>query len=82
MKRQAFVIVWLNPHTGLDEFWAGDEDAEPMWQFNGLATAYTFSDNDLAETAREQLQGVVPGGVFESLRVAPVTVTYRGKGKP
>ena len=81
MRCRAYVIVWPNPQTALDEFWAGDEDAEPMWQFNGLSTAYTFPDKELADTAREQLCRVVPAGVFVALRVEPVTVIYRGKGK-
>ena len=82
MRRKAYVIVWPNPATGLDEFWAGDEDAEPTWQFDGLGTAYQFPDKELAETAMEQLGEALPSAMFQGLRVKPVTMTYHGKGKP
>jgi len=81
VKALAYVIVWPNPLTGCDEFWAGDEAAEVDWQFDAIGSAALFPDEDLADAALDQLESIVPVGRFGQLRVAPVELTYRGRAK-
>ena len=82
VKWPAYVIVWSNPATGLDEFYAGYEAAEPPCRFKGLGSAVLFPDEDPADRSLEQLMFDVPAAMRAALSVKPVTITYHGKAKP
>ena len=82
VKRPAYVIVWSNPATGLDEFYAGYEAAEPPCRFKGGGSAVLFPDEDSAVRSLEQLMFDVPAAMRAALSVKPVTITYHGRAKP
>ncbi|MFH0981853.1 MAG: hypothetical protein V2A79_09970 [Planctomycetota bacterium] len=82
MIRRAWVVVWHDPASGLDEFWAGDSARDGCLQFEGLGTAALFPTSEMAEIAYDDLCESLPLSMAPDLAVRTVKIEYEGPGKP